>query len=541
MDRRRDFTTRLSGDIISTIFEFSIPYISFFFDPEEYGEGYPSKYLQERATTPLRVSGTCRRWRHIAQSTSRLWTFIFIMLDSPHIATAILFARECVDRSRSLPLTIHVCVNDSAQYRAASLSSSLNVLNKVGDIIQHHSARWDSLNISWLPSSFFPFLIGNLPMPALHSLRLQGDSQDVVPGYSHLDFTLSPNLVDVELAHFSLESVRINWQNVRAIGVANIDIDEMVELLKRAPNIKTVTYSRAVNVDPSPINNIIQHGLNDFQIKFGQFEDEAMDVLLDGLDFPSIEKLTFITIHVLPSRALSDLIQRSDGHLKELKLVHTYFPSWRKMVSFLQDIPSLETLYLVPQEICDFKPRRFFRYLAETWCRSFPDEDDHRPVFLPNLTSLTCVFNFNNRDPQAPRRPGFSWNDISYMFGPLSELKNPHRRPLRHFEFYVDYQPERDYKEDDLYKIPKSALARIKYLLEAGMEIVITWSINEKPCGIDLISFHEDEDEGEDDPGESEEEYDDDDDDDSVDTNNYSDESEDDDEREDEVGNMNTA
>ncbi|KAF8891101.1 hypothetical protein CPB84DRAFT_1384102 [Gymnopilus junonius] len=49
----------------------------------------------------------------------------------------------------------------------------------------------------------------------------------------------------------------------------------------------------------------------------------------------------------------------------------TSFSSPRRMIPFLWDIPSLETLYLSPHEHCYFKPHRFFKHLAETWCSPF--------------------------------------------------------------------------------------------------------------------------------------------------------------------------
>ena len=150
----------LPPDVMSTIFEFCLPYFS---DHHDHRLAFRS--TEKDSSFPLSLGAVCSYWRDIAWSTSSLWSSLAVHVRSkhdPHIIAGV--AQEWLARSGQLPLTIRVLASPY-DWKAMKTTSAL------ADIINRYSTRWSYLDLG-IPSSYFQhFHAIDNHAPILKSIR----------------------------------------------------------------------------------------------------------------------------------------------------------------------------------------------------------------------------------------------------------------------------------------------------------------------------------------------------------------------------------
>jgi hypothetical protein len=174
---------------------------------------------------------------------------------------------------------------------------------------------------------------------------------------------------------------------------------------------------------------------------------------------------------ILPSAALIPFLQRSSCQLRELYSKAALLEDVH-LISLLRTTPSIVYLHLSPGKRADYSPNDFFVLLGSTSTTS-PDAFEHNDegTFLPNLRSIEYF----------PSRKVFDWTFVPDIFGPLSEMENPQRRPLQSLGLSFHRYPN-----DMPYPfIDQDTLLRLDELEDAGISLRFT----DKTDGKDLIEL----------------------------------------------------
>ena len=91
--------------------------------------------------SPLKFGAICRTWRQIAWSNPRLWTKLDVNIDRPISKRKLRIARQWLDRSGGLPLSISFCEKELLQREIEDYHRLLPLIQ----LVNKYSARWDAL------------------------------------------------------------------------------------------------------------------------------------------------------------------------------------------------------------------------------------------------------------------------------------------------------------------------------------------------------------------------------------------------------------
>ncbi|KAF8869584.1 hypothetical protein CPB84DRAFT_1803855 [Gymnopilus junonius] len=316
----------------------------------------------------LILGSVCRDWRRLAWSSPHIWTYVLLRIDSTILPQHIDTFREWLRRSGTLPLSIRVYCNDEEDLKPTEATNTLT------DMINQESSRWQMLDLRIPDILFSKFTgVGDPKGSILKSLRLEPFYSD--PGFKMHNLIPSPVNVFVREMRYSL--IAIQWSNVTRVQAQSIYINECLELLANAPQIRQCVFNHIVcpdnwmqfSLSTSPV--IVHHQIEDLSLELAHLAIKAV------YEAPLLSQLRlFITGWTIASEA--------------------------EAARF-------------------YSPEEFFKLLVAT---SITTDDKiggqgSEPDFLPNLESLHYEIVHS-----------FSWNLIPAIFGPPTALLTPdaHRR-----------------------------------------------------------------------------------------------------------------
>ena len=179
----------------------------------------------------------------------------------------------------------------------------------------------------------------------------------------------------LKLASLSLKYVDIMWNNLTAVHLSSLAVDEIFEVLRRSPRLTTITISQVK--PPSGTFYILDTRISCPHIRSLELlhiaNEVALEKFFNSVYFPSLEQWTLKT-YMFPLSTMISFIQSSAFCLKALRLAE-------QIHGLLRHLRSIEVMQLRfwfhdrppgPTEVS------FFKLLCS------PDETE----FLPHLRTL---------------------------------------------------------------------------------------------------------------------------------------------------------
>jgi hypothetical protein len=321
--------------------------------------GHPPSYL----------TSICRNWRDIARSNPFLWSTLPIVLGAPSTLDPSWadFVYDWIERSRTLPLTLHITIYDNDGSEDDVEEGDLETqLNDILDVMSECPNEWQSLSLE-IPFSFlhlFHFGYDDYKSHLLTVRRLrivctddwEETNQPAVP-------TMNPEKIEIDGLPF--KSLHVSWNHLTSAKVRYWDLEDVTQLLQHASQMTSCAILHPDLLDPDfSVPPIIHRGLQ--TLRWRDTED-ATRMLLDSLTLPCLHtaetdavtvahlpslvhrsscpltRLTLWEISGLPSNlppipGVTDLVLakvHGDAMLKEL-LLNGYFPDLRHLTLPLQ-------------------------------------------------------------------------------------------------------------------------------------------------------------------------------------------------------------
>ena len=271
------------------------------------------------------------------------------------------------------------------------------------EVINSHSGRWRNLHLD-VRADIPERLRGSTQPNQLFGLELGVDGERSPTQKFIMKRKPYPTLLT--LMNFSPTSIDIGWDNIIRASLYNLNANECLEVLRRAPALECC----------------LAEPWDDVTVEFGTTIHphlRSLDILsrgpkfLDAINVPSLEEWFHNTDNgPLPVTAMVSLLERSGCCLKILDLQNTS-ASPEDLSILFKAIPSLERLQLhfvsvkKTDGVMDDILARIFN---STPCNStIPSEEVSRQSFLPRLQVLECM-------PSFTMFAAFSWNHIPQLY-----------------------------------------------------------------------------------------------------------------------------
>ncbi|KDR86092.1 hypothetical protein GALMADRAFT_150404 [Galerina marginata CBS 339.88] len=409
---------------------------------------------------PLTLGAVCRSWRQIAWSTPRLWSTISILLNPHKYPACSGLVKQWLARSGHLPLSVYMGTDLDNDIPTAT--DQVGMFHHLFDIINEYSGRWFYLNLE-VPGWMISHFVGNLGgATTLHTLKLQRDHYPQTDGQFKL-MAAKPAPSNLELCDFRLKDIEIEWGHITHVAAYSLNLEECIELMRRAPKLLQCRFGdvrRQEDYFTMPNNSVI---IPDLQILEFEAVHSEVNLFFDHLILPSLQHFAVdMDGERLPSESLASLLKRSACSLKHLAIYKTSFDD-TQINELLRATPSLRRLEMIPDHEQNYNGDSLFHLLATT---SRVSQDDQNPAepFLPELQSIKFIHT-------AP----VSWSLIPDIFGLISEIDDPHQRPLRKFQIIVDPAQDGSYLLP-VHIIDKKTICRILELMDAGISMQFRYS-----------------------------------------------------------------
>ena len=278
-----------------------------------------------RLPVPILLSSICSDWRRAVVAAPHLWSSIKIDLPAIHSITtqSMLRLATFIDlwltRSGRLPLYISLRYD----HKASLTTLELEKYRPIFKILNKHSPRWQSLNIS-IPPTFLSFLQPDR-LPLLEQLHItskskRDDSDSVVT------FPPTPCLNTVEIhpylkSRFSpISDLGIQWHTVTHLYVELITIRSCFSLLRRIPRLSHCTFHEVVGGFEYPRSEPLI--LSPLMMYLSlQLQNSDPSHVLDNFILPSLETLFLFSVSSIDP--LMAFLERSACSLHTLSL-----PNW---------------------------------------------------------------------------------------------------------------------------------------------------------------------------------------------------------------------
>ena len=164
--------------------------------------------------------------------------------------------------------------------------------------------------------------------------------------------TSEPSPTNLTLLTVDLRYVNIGWDDLTVASMANIGVDECLELIRRAPLLEALKLQRinpSSDVFPIPNTRIVHPCLHSIELL--EISDETMvSGILDSLCLPSLKQWIHHYAH-FPLDNMISFIRCFSSRLKVFKMTIDGV-DYHKVTGLLSHLSSLESLEL-----------RAFRYL----------------------------------------------------------------------------------------------------------------------------------------------------------------------------------
>jgi hypothetical protein len=327
-------------EIVSHIFTLCLPQV-----PPLHRQGK----IQEEWAAPLFLGAICRKWRHIAWSTPRLWTTVVVRVSSrtakqlggslPQLVT------EWLGRSGMLPLTIQFSAARSREQKEGyDEVKSLACL--IIDVLNRHSECWQNLDLHFDVDTYTKKFHGSSELS--HNLRrLSFNFHGVVSGLDLLVFLteIRPTYLTLSCFHLSFTGFNVSWKNITHIILQYTDAITCVDVAEKAHRLQVF---RVCAICTSPEEQIYVRRPS---LRSLEFDEQNCPVpvpvaqIIDYMELPCLEEWSYMgKSWRIPLVNLLSLLERSSCHLKVVKISALDPSCIDDFRAFLEAIPSLEHL-----------------------------------------------------------------------------------------------------------------------------------------------------------------------------------------------------
>ena len=423
----------LPPDVMSTIFEFCLPY---FMDHHDHRLAFRS--TEKDSSFPLSLGAVCSYWRDIAWSTSSLWSSLAVYVRSkhdPHIIAGV--AQEWLARSGQLPLTI----------RVLALGFDLKVMkttSALADIINRYSTRWSYLDLR-IPSGYFQhFHAIDNHAPILKSIRFH--SWDA----TNLNFQLTcPRLERATLETFSMNGSDIQWDNLTHLNLHSMSTIDTFLILSKTPRLVVCRVSRyneqygLENIEP-----LVLTSLRSLHLQLGFSED-----ILNNTIAPHLEELHLPNEYSppIPMEDITSFLKRSACSLRSFSMAFRNFtPHFETFKIFFRSINTLSLTSFFNYTLENHDLWNIFQLVAKVLSTQ---SISPQHGFLPNLKILEYTGNL--------RLPARRLNTLVYTLPPAH---NAVRGPFHSLKLNLDYL-------HSITRMPKKMMSYFSSLEERGVTV----------------------------------------------------------------------
>ena len=418
----------LPPDVMSTIFEFCLPYFTDHHDQ-------PLAFTQKDSSFPLSLGAICSYWRDIAWSTPSLWSSLVVRVTSkhnPHIIAGV--AQEWLARSGQLPLTIRVLAFDH----------DLKTISALADIINRYSTRWSYLDLR-IPSGGYQHHAIDNHAPTLKSIRFYSSSFDPMS----LNYQLTcPRLERATLENFIMNGPNIQWDNLTHLNLYSMSTIDAFLILSKTPRLvfcRVLSYH--TQYGPENIGPIVLTSLRSLHLHM----DYAVNTL-DSIIAPHLEELSLPNYQNLPMEVITSFLRRSACSLRSFSTTFCSVPPHFDetfMISFRSiNILSITSFFDSSQENYDLW--NILQLMAGVLSSQ---STSPQRGFLPDLQILEYTGNL-----RLPARSFFLLDALLYTLPPAD---NTVRGPLRLFKINIHSTT----------RIPKKMMTYFSSLEERGVTV----------------------------------------------------------------------
>ncbi|PPQ70569.1 hypothetical protein CVT26_013185 [Gymnopilus dilepis] len=419
-------TSRLPQELVSRIFEFCFPPseplpLTLAVFPHDFGRCVAARLL---------LGAICHEWRRIAWSTPQLWTELAVSLRNINITDYHWhreFVHDWLRRSGGLPLSLSITFEDSHFISDVETEKVVNEFNSVSDrwhVLEINQARLGHVGLFKAHPCCKPIL----QTLAINRIDHNTDSTDI-DNFSPFQTEIVPQRLSLNGLPFT--SINMPWEQLTSLQLSGRSTLECLEVLTRAPNLRELAVSLiSIDWDRTPVmsRTIEHHKLRDLYIDMAN--DDGLDVLFGAAVFPGLVHLTVTGCVVVDS--LVAFLGRCSCQLDCISIIDTPMFGDSDIITILEATPSITKLELHPESPADSLPDVLFHRLAETAIQSSSATSDN--PFLPNLRHLAYHAEHMLNPWLRCNKKDMDWTSIASVFGPLSELETPHRRPLQTLE-----------------------------------------------------------------------------------------------------------
>ncbi|KIM36732.1 hypothetical protein M413DRAFT_31367 [Hebeloma cylindrosporum] len=389
-------------------------------------------------STPLILGAVCQMWRDFAWSTPQLWNRIKIQFTPRSLKSKAEIACEWLNRSGQLPLSIRIYLAPNFIhdfYTPASRTLRLeseysNHFYPLASLINESSHRLYYLDLDSVAQWLLSTLAGPQGSSMLHTLQISS--------WSGLSFcpdgkVFAPSVIKV--SNLTFPSLGINWANVTRVQVHHFSCEECLEVIRLAPLLVDCTF---LDITPNGRNYLTHEGqrFSNPHLKVLDLRPEkpGIETFFRRVSFPFLERLEFGLENdyatTIPVDDIITFLARSSPLLQCLKIFHPYFDIAEDLIRICEAAPFLTELLISFGWLGDRRCRRWetdfdavhllLSRLSETWLAT----NHHTMNFLPQLEKLVY---------DGPWLPINSLDMIPKAFGPMSDIRNPFRRPFSSF------------------------------------------------------------------------------------------------------------
>ena len=184
-------------------------------------------------------------------------------------------------------------------------------------------------------------------------------------------------------------------------------------------------------------------------------EDEGANLFFSHVQLPSLKQLTLDwDMSRINIGNFTSLLERSSPPLQDLTVVEPDIDE-EDLFQLLKAVPTITTLSLTLGLAWGFLPDDLFQILADS---SLISPDEGHQNFLPKLE----VFKYIGY-------PNYPWALLPNLFGPISELRHPCRRPLSTLQIHCLTSEE----DELLFITDRDVVSQIQDFMDKGMKVEI--------------------------------------------------------------------
>lgn len=362
---------RFPPEISAEIFQMCLP--TDIMDKDLHSE--TSKHV---LAAPLVLSAVCRRWRAISQSTPQLWMDIPLRLRASNLRSLPLLAKDWIDRSGQLPLSINFTVSPTKSLAPALISSMIAVLNQ-------YSTRWLQLKYEGPSSALSQFASHTCGYSMLKTLKLKAYISRNFGAFNLGTFKLRPTDL-LELSFVRLQTVTIDWNYLARLNFTALSSADCLEALRRAPNLTHCTFSQILVLSPRSVLPALPSPIIHDSIQHLEFGGRVYKEIIEELRCASLRTCK-IQAHgeEIEAITLASFFHLSGCSLESLSLLDVALYS-ADIDPLFSSVPALQHLYIsLSFRSSDAFPREFFRQLSEVSTNA----GINSPVYLPSLRSIS--------------------------------------------------------------------------------------------------------------------------------------------------------